>query len=254
MLLVAVAACGDQATAPDAMADLTPQMSLESNGFPSGGHDYLLNIIGVPQDKTADMDGNHGRRIFVQLNGGETVTNPGGKWKPGKSWADLDKINKILLMPGDFWVADANATDNDGALFYLPDPCADADPTTACDPSYDVYARALGTPNGKATITTCADEEGAGFDGSDDVWCGMNGITMERKGGKPKAQNVTENLLKMVISVDPGTDPGLAACLGVTNTDPIDVWLFDDCMENYFWNNDNKGLKLLQLRFYSNGS
>lgn len=30
-----------------------------------------------------------------------------------------------------------------------------------------------------------------------------------------------------------------------------DVWLFDDCFENYFWNYDNHGLKLLELRFYA---
>ena len=108
------------------------------NGFPQGAHDYLLNIIGVPKDKTADMDDNNGHRIFVQLNGGETVTNPGGKWKTGQSFDDLDKVNKILLLPGDYGVLDANATDRDGAIFQLPDPCDDADPTTECTPSYSV--------------------------------------------------------------------------------------------------------------------
>lgn len=221
-----------------------------------GGHDYQLNIIGVPKDKTADMDNNNGRRIFVRLNGGETVTNPGGKWKEGKSWDDLDKINKILLQPGDFQVLDANATDDDGALFQLPDPCDDADPTTDCTPFYRITARALGTPGGSATITTCADEEGAGFDGSDDVWCGSNGLFIERKRGKSPTYEVTDNLLKLTILVDPDLDPELSACLGVDDVDgeqdavEHDVWLFDDCFENYFWNYDNNGLKLLQLRFY----
>lgn len=244
---VGLAACDQAApTSPDLDAAFA-----KGNGYPQGAHDYQLNIIGVPKDKTAAMDDNNGRRIFVQLNGGETVTNPGGKWKPGQSWDDLDKVNKILLQPGDFQVLDANATDSDGALFQLPDPCDDADPATECTPGYTVYARALGTPGGSATITTCADEEGDGFDGSDDVWCGLNGVTIERKKGKSTAYEVTENLLKMTITVDDSLDPELAACLGVTGIDTVDVWLFDNCFENYFWNYDNNGLKLLQLRFYA---
>ena len=37
------------------------------NGAPSGAH-YNLNIIGVSKDKSADMDGNNGHRIFVPLS------------------------------------------------------------------------------------------------------------------------------------------------------------------------------------------
>ena len=253
-VLVTLGACIDTPSSP--VPD--PGDPLLGNGFPQGSHDYLLNIVGVPKDKTADLDDNNGRRIFVQLNGGETVTNGGGKWKPGQSWDDLDKVNKILLAPGDYQVLDANATDDDGALFQLPDPCADSDVSTECSPSYEVYARALGTPGGSATITTCADETGDGFDETDDVWCGSNGVTVTRLKGRSLGVNVTENLLKMVVTVDPDLDPELSACLG-TEDDPevddpavtYDVWLFDDCFENYFWNYDNNGLKLLQLRFYS---
>jgi hypothetical protein len=38
------------------------------------------------------------------------------------------------------------------------------------------------------------------------------------------------------------------ACGGAT------VSLFDPCLEGYFWQYDNTGLKLLQLRFYSAAS
>lgn len=87
------------------------------HGAPSGPH-YNLNIIGVPKDKTADMKGGHGHRIFVKLD--------------GKS--------KIWLKEGDdFQVLDANGTDADGAKFQLPDPDPDDDLVL----SYSVYARAL---------------------------------------------------------------------------------------------------------------
>ena len=38
------------------------------NGAPKGSH-YNLNIIGVKKGKTADMSGNNGHRIFVNLEG-----------------------------------------------------------------------------------------------------------------------------------------------------------------------------------------
>jgi hypothetical protein len=266
--LAFVAACSDSPTTPAKASPLTSSKTL-GNGFPEGGHDYRLNIIGVPKDKTADMDNNNGRRIFVQLQSTNEVTSPGGK----NNQLALSKINHIYLCNStngendvsspdcdNYWqtnynqfgVLDANATDADGAILALPDPCADADPTTACTPGYRIYARALGKPGGNATITTCADETGLGFDGTDDIWCGSNGINMEAKGGQ-KAIEVTDNLLRLTITVDETTDPGLAACLGDDRVGPEleTVYLFDNCLENYFWNYDNNGLKLLELRFYS---
>ena len=41
-------------------------ISGNGNGVPSGAH-YDLNLIGVPQGKTADMTGDNGHRIFVPL-------------------------------------------------------------------------------------------------------------------------------------------------------------------------------------------
>jgi hypothetical protein len=53
-----------------------------------------------------------------------------------------------------------------------------------------------------------------------------------------------------------GADDGLENCInGTTGVDyaaggQYTIFLFDRCFENYFWNYDNNGLKLLQLRFY----
>jgi len=266
-----LAACSESPTTGLTGPSSTPVADL-GNGFPEGGHDYQLLLIGVPQDKLNEMDGNNGRRIFVQLWSSNTVTSPGGK-NNHLSKGGGDDQNHIYLCnstnglndvndarcdtwratnAGQFGVIDANATDGDGAILGIPDPCADADALTPCTPGYSVWARAI-TPGGSATLTTCADESGDGFDGTDDVWCGSNGITLYGQGNGKKASDISSSLLFMTITVDGVVNPELATCLGTSTTEgtTLDVYLFDNCFENYFWNYDNKGLKLLQLRFYN---
>jgi hypothetical protein len=265
------------------------------NGYP-GSHDFLLNIVGVPKNKTADMDDNNGHRIFVQLYGGQPVCvtdedweayqdllgipeddlidNPyactpeewedalnGGRGKVTGGWDGLDKVNKILLTPNTadtFGVLDANATDSDGAEFTMPD-----DVYT----SYRVFARALGKPGGKANMTLCANEtietsDDIDGDGNADIetWCSINQAVLERTKGKPITEDVTEELftLTILVDVDDVKDVALTACLAeaelidIADTDLqiADVPIFHACFEDYFWNYDNKGLKLLQLRFF----
>jgi hypothetical protein len=171
-------------------------------------------------------------------------------------WDGLDKINKILLTPNtndEFGVLDANATDSDGAEFTMPD-----DVRT----EYKVYARALGTPGGKAAITLCANETDQTVDGgtSDiETWCSINQAVLTRKAGKPTAEDVTDELftLTILIDVDDVKDAKLVVCLanaslidaGDTELQYADVPIFHTCFEDYFWNYDNNGLKLLQLWF-----
>ena len=220
------------------------------------------------------MDNNNGRRIFVQLNSSNTVSNPGGKNNHlGKGGGDDQ--NHIYLCnstndqgdsndprcaaygnPDDFGVIDANATDDDGALLAVRDPCDGADSTDGCTPKYAILARALG-PGGNATITTCGTEDQA-YDGSQDTWCGDNGVTMygtRGGGGGKKATDITDSLLRMGITVS-GADDELQNCINGTvdfdyDENDYDVYLFDRCFEDYFWNYDNNGLKLLELRFYA---
>lgn len=187
------------------------------NGAPSGAH-YNLNIIGVSKDKTADMTGDNGHRIFVPL------------------WGNA-KIN--LAEGDDFQVLDANGTDRDGAAFQLPNPDPDNDGVTV----YSVYARALGKPGGDATIATCATAAGddgiLGTDDDEDV-CSSETLTVETangKGKKPKFENVSRELLYIYVDLDGD---------GVEER----YNLFADELEGYFWDYNNNGLKLLQLRFY----
>ena len=271
---LALAACNDGPLGADPPAFAGKPTARVGNGFPQGSHDYRVNIIGVPKDKQAVMDDNNGRRIFVQLYSSNTVTSPGGKNNQLAKGGGDDK-NHIYLCNstngendvndprcdawrvanvGQFGVIDANATDGNGAILGIPDPCADAAALTPCTPSYRIYSRGHGGgPNGgSATLTTCADESLAIdplLNPIDDVWCGSNGITV---GVSKKASEITSSLLRMSITVDGTQDPALATCLGTSliGAQTLDVYLFDDCFENYFWNYDNKGLKLLEVRFY----
>ena len=175
------------------------------NGAPSGAH-YTLNIIGVSKDKTAAMDGNNGSRIFVPLD--------------GKA--------KINLTEGDFGVLDANGTDTNGATFSLPNPDEDGDGVT----SYSVYARALGTPGGSSTTTTCASDVTDG-----ELVCSTESMVLVRERGGSKFDNVSRELLYVYADYDGDGDLDL-------------IPLFDERLEDYYWDYDNKGLKVAQLRFY----
>jgi hypothetical protein len=119
-----------------------------------------------------------------------------------------------------------------------------ADVSTA----WTVWARALGTPGGSAIQTTCA----ASFIdvAAGQIFCSDQSKMYLRSKGKSTFSNVTDQLLFLNVTIDSTATPGLAACLGVTGTQSMTVSLFNTCFQNYFWNYDNNGLKVLQLRFY----
>jgi hypothetical protein len=191
------------------------------NGAPSGAH-YNLNIIGVPKGKTADMTGDNGHRIFVPLAG----------------------TSKIYLSEGGFQVLDANGTDG-RAAFQLPLPAecnATLDPVTgavvtpsSCTVRYTVWIRALGKPAGHADMYTCVEDPdiAGGVMCSDPDWW----VTVTRSKGKSTFTNVSSKLL--FLSADVDGDLTLEH-----------VQLFDPLFSTYYWQYDNYGLKLAQLRFY----
>src|SRR5438552_2471499 len=106
----------------------SPALAGGGNGAPSGSH-YNLNIIGVPNGKSALLTGTSGKSLFVPLTGN----------------------CKINLQLGSFDVIDRNCTDDGQALFQLPNPDVNNTGTT----TYSVYARALGKPLGTSTTRTC---------------------------------------------------------------------------------------------------
>jgi hypothetical protein len=225
------------------------------NGCPSGTH-YNLNIIGVQNPKTADMDGSNGNVIFVAIDG----------------------YSKISLVEGDdYAVLDANATDGDGALLQLPDPGLDpylvGQDMTGVDTmsDYSVFVRPLGKPGGLAEITTCADlldSDFAGllpgkfvrtlnragyFGGLASVEQVGSDITLRTTGKNKKLfANVTAELLTIVFKVEvdiaeEGDPPEIITVY-------VRVPIFDPIIENEYWEYNNDNLKLLQVRFYPVGT
>lgn len=214
---VLLGACSEDTVGLDEADPRTPTLAT-GNGAPSGAH-FNLNIIGV-EDKTADLDANTsngiGHRIFVPL------------WGNAKISLCESGVDVGCEDVSDFAVLDANGTDNDGALFALPNPDPDGDGTTV----YSVFARALGKPGGKSITTTCATDPADGTE-----VCSVIMLELERDKGQSRFDNVSKYLLYIYADID---DDG----------DLERVPLFDDALQGYFWDYENNGLKLAQLRFY----
>lgn len=194
----------------------SPVLAGNGNLAPSGAH-YNLNIIGAKFDKNTDFSGGDGHRIFVDLTGSA----------------------KIMLAEGDdFLVLDANGTDGT-AKFQLPNP----DPTNSGTSQYSVYARALGKPGGKANMTTGAyqwidlDADGVVDDGELFLQMSVISLPLERTNGKQVFDNVTKYLLYIYVDLN---GDGTAERYNI----------FNDALQDYFWQYDNQGMKLVQLRFY----
>jgi hypothetical protein len=98
--------------------------------------------------------------------------------------------------------------------------------------AYEVYIRPLGKPGGKGNITTCAYDPVE----EEDV-CSTNNVILARDKGKSTFGDVTKELTTITYD-DEAT--------GKT----ITVDIFDAALEGYFWDYDNNGLKIVQLRFY----
>jgi hypothetical protein len=200
----------------------------------SGPH-YNLNLIGVDEGKTVRMTSSNRHTIFVGL---------GRKNNP--------VTTQIWLQPGmDFRVCDGNGFDAaydcsgnafkpSGATFQLPCNTAltyDAGlgcPAEIAQRSYTIWARALGKPGGSASAMTCATDKA-----TNEVVCSTaNTLSLDRQKGKSLWQDATKQLTSLVADLDGDGDLETVA-------------LFAVGFQDFFWQWDNQGLKLTQLRFYS---
>jgi hypothetical protein len=184
------------------------------NGAPSGPH-FNLNIIGVAHDKSPNMGGS-GNVIFVGL----------GTKTDGVS----TKIMLSQAADGVFEVLDKNGTDGQ-ASFALPVPG-----------TYTVWARALGKPGGQSKMATCATFTDP-TTGTSSLLCSTESEVFVRGTGKSSFRNVTSDLTTITL---PAGSPAALAC----GTQIVS--LFAACLQDFLWQYDNNGLKLLQIRFYSN--
>lgn len=140
----------------------------------------------------------------------------------------LEGTCKINLSEGNFQVIDGNCTDGP-AGFQLPNPDPDHDGLS----QYSVYARALGQPGGKSTTTTCVTDPT-----TQEQYCSVYSMVLVREKGKSAFTNVSKVLLYVYADINgDGTLERYS--------------LFDEALKDYFWQYDNNGLKLAQLRFYS---
>lgn len=139
----------------------------------------------------------------------------------------LTGSTKINLSEGTFAVLDKDCTDG-SCQFQLPNP----DPTNSGTTTYSVFARALGKPGGSSKSTTCATDPTTG-----ETFCSVFASVQTRTTGKSTFTNVSKQLL--FIFADTNGD-------GTLERFP----LFDSALQDFFWQYDNNGLKLLQYRFY----
>lgn len=183
------------------------------NGAPSGPH-FNLNIHGVAGGQ--GFNGNNQNDIFVPLQG-------------------KCQINLVPASTTDFQVMQPDCVNNPPASFELPAPCSISQTTGLCTSAttvYSVWARALGKPGGSSSTTTCATDP---TDGAQVCSIGQFVSMQMRKSGKPSFSDVSPDLLFLTTCVN-----------GKSVSTPI----FSPNYQNYFWQYDNQGLKLLQLRFY----
>ena len=186
-------------------------------------------VASVSSTGNGGPSGAHYNLNIIGVAKDKSVNFSGGNG--GRIFVDLSGSTRINLTEGDYSVLDANGTDGIAA-FQLPNP-DDGNGQLA----YSVWVRALGKPGGKASMATCFTE----FETAS-TWCnsGELVVKLNRLGGGSKFVDVSKQLLQ--VCADVNTDP--------TVTTLQLVPLFSDLGTDYFWEYDNDGLKLAQMRFY----
>lgn len=182
----------------------------DKNGWQVNGPHYNLNIIA--KDKHADVGDSSGHTMFVKDDG-------------------KTKIIMTQDPDGEFYVVDRNGLDGRAEFNIAPG-------------YYNVYAIARGKPGGKVNITSWGNFTDE-VDGTKLILLGT--VNLNRTKGKPESVNINELFyvdVELCTSVDEN---------GVCNESVVydDYWVFDiDELLEYYWDYDNDGLKLLQVRFY----
>jgi hypothetical protein len=200
----------------------SPALAGIGSEIPDNGEHYNLNIIGVPKNKQVDMTDSNRHTIFVPLGNTDEV-------KSCKIF-----VVKNVEDPTQFRVLDGNATDGSATIAV---PYEDYGIL-----SYNVYATALGKPGGHADVLANVTFE-EGTYGS----LLMGSFELKRGKGKPKPVDISD-----IFRADGWIDVDESGNFDPTiDTSFNDVWVFNvPTLLDYFWDYDNQGLKLMQVRFY----
>jgi hypothetical protein len=186
--------------------------ALAASPFQVNGEHYNLNIIGVKtSDQMKEIGDSMGHTMFVPLNG---------------------KIKIIMNQnkSGVFQVVDRNGLDGQSAFTIAPG-------------HYNVYARALGKPGGNAHIQANGTFNDS-VNGETLVMLGY--VDIARTAGKPQSLNIN-NLFYVDVTLCTTSVNG--TCTQMITYD--DTWVFDvPQLLQYYWDYQNNGTKLLQVRFY----
>ncbi|MHB8876003.1 MAG: hypothetical protein ACYC8T_20125 [Myxococcaceae bacterium] len=212
-------------------------MSWKSMASLAGGAFLALSGCGVGEQEVSEgepapftlseelkLSGSHFNLNLIGVPRGKSADMTGSSGR--RIFVNLTGKTTINLSEGPFAVLDANGTDG-AAAFQLPNPDPDNSGTT----QYSVFARALGKPGGSSTTTTCF------TDSTGETYCSVYSMVLVRTKGKQSFTNVSQELLYVYADTDGD---------GRLERYP----LFSDSLSDYFWNYDNSGLKLAQLRFY----
>jgi uncharacterized lipoprotein NlpE involved in copper resistance len=179
------------------------------SSIPVNGQHYNLNIIGAKN--VGSVGDSNGHTMFVKMDG-------------------HTKIMMTQAADGQFVVTDRNGLDGSASFNIAPG-------------HYNIYATALGKPNGKVNISAYGNFTDA-VDGSTLIPLGY--VDIARTKGSPTALNINK-LFYVDVSLCTAADAGVCT----ETASYSETWVFDipELIE-YYWDYDNTGLKLLQVRLY----
>jgi len=214
-----------------------------NNGARVGKAGFLLNVSAFERCPDAGFAGSNRHQIAVQADFTGVATD------------NMARVNKIFLSSGPgFQVQDGNACDETGAYVQLPITaanCRNCSGPALLAPTfreYEVRARVVGRPGGRATITSCAAMTEIDPVTQAEIATSLCSVGAEnirvavRNTGGGKTQNQWENVSAQLLTV----------CVDTSGDGVCDdrIGLFDSRGEGYWWNFDTVGRPHVQLVFF----
>jgi hypothetical protein len=221
-------------------AALAQSSNGNNNGARVGKAGFLLNVSAFERCPAGEFAGSNRHQIAVQADYTGNATN---------------RVNKIFLRSGPgFQVQDGNACDETGAYVQLPITaanCRNCGGPTLLAPTfreYEVRARVVGRPGGRATITSCVEMTEIDPVTQAEIATSLCSVGADnvrvavRNTGGGKAQNQWENASAQLLTV----------CVDTSGDGVCDdrIGLFDSLGEGYWWNFDTVGRPHVQLVFF----